>query len=63
VEDVTPADLARRISDYQGIVVNGVTMENLGLQVAQLASRIKADKNKGLLFPSAVLAGLWVLSR
>ena len=46
-----------------GIVLNGATMENLGLQVAQLAGRIKADKAKGLLVLGAVVAGLWALSR
>jgi hypothetical protein len=61
--NVTPADLPRWISDYQGIVLNGATMENLGLQTAQLASKIKADKTKGLLVLAAVLGGLWALSR
>jgi hypothetical protein len=61
--NVSPDDLPRWISDYQGIIVNGATMENLGLQVAQLASRIKADKTKGLLVLGAVVAGLWAMSR
>lgn len=61
--NVTPSDLPRWISDYQGIVLNGATMENLGLQVAQLAGRIKADKTKGLLVLGAVAAGLWAMSR
>jgi hypothetical protein len=61
--NVSPDDLPRWISDYQGIIVNGATMENLGLQVAQLAWRIKADKTKGLLVLGAVVAGLWAMSR
>jgi hypothetical protein len=61
--NVSPDDLPHWISDYQGIIVNGATMENLGLQVAQLASRIKADKTKGLLVLGAVVAGLWAMSR
>lgn len=61
--NVAPAGLPRWISDYQGIVLNDATMEKLGLQVAQLASKIKADKTKGLLVLAAVMGGLWALSR
>jgi len=62
--DVQPEDLPRWISDYQGLVLNGATIENINLQVSQLAQKVKSDKVKGLLVAGAAIAGLlWLLSR
>lgn len=56
--NVTPGELPRWVSDFQGLVLNGATMENVSVQVAQLAAKIKGDKVKGQLIAGAVLAGL-----
>ncbi|CAN7772954.1 toll/interleukin-1 receptor domain-containing protein [Variovorax sp. LjRoot175] len=56
--NVTPAELPRWVSDFQGLVLSGATIENVSLQVAELAAKIKADKLKGQLIAGAVLAGL-----
>ena len=62
--DVQPSDLPRWISDFQGLILTGATVENITLQVAQLAANIKESKVKGQLVAGAVLAGiLWLLSR
>lgn len=62
--DVQPNDLPRWISDFQGLVLTGATMENINLQVAQLAASIKESKAKGQLVAGAVFAGLlWLLSK
>ena len=62
--DIQPSDLPRWISDFQGLNLTGVTLENISLQVAQLAGRIKQEKVKGQLAVSAIVAGvLWLLSR
>lgn len=56
--DVQPSDLPRWVGDYQGLVLTGATMENINLQVAQLATQVKANKVKGQLVAGAVFAGL-----
>lgn len=56
--DVQPSDLPRWVSDFQGLVLTGATMENINMQVAQLAERIKEDKVKGQLIAGAIFAGL-----
>jgi len=62
--DVQSSDLPRWISDFQGLILTGATVENITLQVAQLAANIKESKVKGQLVAGAVLAGvLWLLSR
>lgn len=62
--DVQPSELPRWISDFQGLILTGATLENINLQVAQLASSIKESKAKGQLVAGAVFAGLlWLLSR
>jgi hypothetical protein len=62
--DVQPVDLPRWVSEFQGLILTGATMENINMQVAQLASRIKEDKVKGQLIAGAVFAGvLWAISR
>ena len=62
--DVGPAELPRWISDFQGLILTGATMENINLQVAQLAANIKQSKTKGQLVAGAVFAGLlWMLSK
>jgi hypothetical protein len=62
--DVQPSELPRWISDFQGLILTGATLENINLQVAQLASNIKESKAKGQLVAGAVFAGLlWRLSR
>jgi hypothetical protein len=62
--DVQPAELPRWVSDFQGLILTGATLENITLQVAQLAANIKESKAKGQLVAGAVFAGLlWLLSR
>lgn len=62
--DVQPSELPRWVSDFQGIILTGATMENINLQVAQLAASVKQSKVKGQLVAGAVFAGLlWLLSR
>jgi hypothetical protein len=59
--DVQPSDLPRWVGDYQGILLNGATLENINLQIAQLAARVKADKVKAQFVVGGVLAGLLLL--
>lgn len=62
--DVQPSELPRWVSDFQGLILTGATLENITLQVAQLAANIKESKAKGQLVAGAVFAGLlWLLSR
>ena len=62
--DVQPSDLPRWVSDFQGLILTGATLENIDLQIAQLAANIKESKVKGQVFAGAVIAGLfWLLSR
>jgi hypothetical protein len=62
--DVHPSELPRWVSDFQGLILTGATLENITLQVAQLAANIKENKDKGQLVAGAVFAGLlWLLSR
>lgn len=59
--DIHPADLPRWISDFQGLVLTGATMENIAIQVTQLAAKVKADKTNGQLVVGAIFAGLLYL--
>lgn len=59
--DVQPHDLPRWVSNYQGLVLTGATMENINLQISQLATNVKANKVKGQLVAGAVFAGLLYL--
>lgn len=59
--DVQPSDLPRWVSDYQGLILAGATLDNINLQVAQLAAHVKANKVKGQLVAGAVFAGLLYL--
>jgi len=62
--DLQPSELPRWVSDFQGLILTGATMENINLQVAQLAAGIKESKVKGQLIAGAVFAGLlWLLSQ
>lgn len=62
--DVQPSDLPRWVGDYQGLVLAGATMENINVQISQLAASVKANKIKGQLVAGAVFAGLlWLLSK
>lgn len=62
--DVQPSDLPRWVSDFQGLVLSGATLENINLQVAQLAANVKQSKVNGQLVAGAVFAGiLWLLSK
>jgi hypothetical protein len=61
--NVKPEEVPRWISDYQGIVLSDSTMENLGLQVAHLASKIKANKNMGYLVVAAIVAGIMIFGK
>jgi hypothetical protein len=59
--DVQPDDLPRWVSDFQGLILTGATLENINIQIAQLAARIKEDKTKGQLVAGAVFAGLLLI--
>jgi hypothetical protein len=59
--DIQPHDLPRWVADYQGLILTGATMENINLQVSQLAEEAKADKVKGQLVAGVVFAGLLYL--
>lgn len=59
--DVEPKDLPRWIADYQGLILGGATMENINLQVSQLAAKVKANKVQGQLVAGAVFAGLLLM--
>jgi len=59
--DVQPSDLPRWVSDYQGLILAGATLENINLQVSQLAAQVKANKVMGQLVAGAVFAGLLFL--
>lgn len=62
--DVQPNDLPRWVSDFQGLVLTGRTMDDINHQVAQLAANVKANKVKGQLVAGAVFAGLlWLLAK
>jgi TIR domain len=62
--DVQPSELPRWVSDFQGLILTGATLENINLQVAQLAANIKESKVKGQLVAGAVFAGiLWLLRK
>lgn len=62
--DVQPASLPRWISDFQGLILTGASVENVNLQVAQLAAKIKQSKVNGLLVAGALIAGLlWLASQ
>lgn len=60
--DVGPEDLPRWISDYQGVLLKGATMENINLQMSQLAAKVKSEKDKGTLVVGAVFLGLLYLA-
>lgn len=61
--NVAPEEVPRWISDYQGIVLKDATMENLGMQISQLATKIKADKDKGFLIVMGIVAALMIFGR
>ncbi|MES2979777.1 MAG: toll/interleukin-1 receptor domain-containing protein [Pseudomonadota bacterium] len=61
--NVKPEEVPRWISDYQGILLSDSTMEHLATQVSQLAAKIKANKDTGLLVVLAILAGLFIAGR
>ena len=62
--DVSPNELPSWISEFQGLILTGATLENINLQVAQLAAGIRQNKTKGQLVAGAVFAGLlWVFGR
>ncbi|MEH6782982.1 MAG: toll/interleukin-1 receptor domain-containing protein [Alcanivorax jadensis] len=56
--DMQPGDLPRWIADFQGLILSGATMDNINLQMSQLAERVKSNKVKGQLVAGAVFAGL-----
>lgn len=60
--DVEPKDLERWISDYQGVLLKGATMDNVALQISQLAAQIKSEKEMGLLVAGAAILGLLYLA-
>lgn len=62
--DIQPSELPRWVSDFQGLILTGTTLENINLQVAKLAATIKESKVKGQLIAGAVFAGLlWLLNK
>lgn len=59
--DIQPNELPRWIADFQGLVLSGSSLENINIQISQLAEKIKADKVKGQLVAGVVFAGLLYL--
>jgi len=59
---VQPSDLPRWVSDFQGLILTGATVENIDLQIAQLAANVKDNKTKAQIVAIAVLAGILVLA-
>lgn len=59
--DVEPAELPRWVADFQGLVLKGATLEEIGRRVGALAAHVKASKAKGQLVAGAVFAGLLYL--
>ncbi|MES2192174.1 MAG: toll/interleukin-1 receptor domain-containing protein [Pseudomonadota bacterium] len=59
--DVEPSELPRWISDYQGLVLKGATIEEIGLRVTELADKVKASKINGLAFAGVLIAVLLAL--
>ena len=59
--DVEPQGLPRWIADYQGIILKGATMENINLQMSQLAAKVRSEKDKGTMVVGAVFFGLLYL--
>ncbi|MBU0912705.1 MAG: toll/interleukin-1 receptor domain-containing protein, partial [Gammaproteobacteria bacterium] len=59
--DVQPNDLPRWVSDYQGLMLSGATLENINMQISQLALRVKSNKAKGQLVAGAVFFGILAL--
>jgi hypothetical protein len=62
--DIEPSHLPVWIGQYQGLCLNGQSMENIQAQVAALSAKVKADKVQGMWVAGAMLAGLfYVLSK
>lgn len=62
--DVEPDDLPVWVSQYQGLCLNGQTIESIQSQISELAKKVKADKTKGILVAGGLLAGfLYLISR
>jgi hypothetical protein len=59
--NVQPSELPRWVADFQGLVLSGSSMEDINLQVSQLAEKVKASKVKGQLVAGAVFMGLLYL--
>lgn len=59
--DIQPHELPRWISDFQGLVLTGATVDDINIQVSQLAAKVKADKDKGRLVAGAALFGIFYL--
>lgn len=59
--NIQPSELPRWVADFQGLILSGATMENINLQMSQLAAKVKANKVKGQLVAGAVFAGLLYL--
>ena len=56
--DVQPNQLPAWVAQYQGLVLTGASIENVNLQIAQLAASVKASKLNGQLVAGAVIAGI-----
>ena len=61
--DIQPEQLPTWVSQFQGLALSGATIEDINLRIAQLAAKVKADKNKGQLVVGAVLLALLMLAR
>lgn len=59
--DVEPSDLPVWVSQYQGLCLKGQTIENIRDQITALASKVRADKQKGMLIAGGLIAGLLFL--
>lgn len=60
--DVDPTDLPKWIADFQGLALNGSTMEQINLRVSALAEKVRASKINGQVVAGIVVAALFFLA-
>jgi hypothetical protein len=59
--DIDPSYLPVWIAQYQGLCLKGQTIENIRDQIIALASKVRADKEKGMLIAGGLIAALFLL--
>lgn len=61
VWDMSPADLPGWIKNYQALNLNGATAEKVKAQMTAISTKIKSDKENGILVAGLLFAGLLFL--